>query len=246
MRVITWNMNYWERPATHGEAWGFLLSELRPDIALVQEARVPDGTGYEVLWTKALNGRSLKESVWGSAILSRVGKPETKFTLSAADIAARGAVQIASCTIAGLGKTTLANIHSRLGKGKVKVIPNLRRTFEVVTCALQDRFIVGGDLNTARLLGKVYPKEYLHAAFWDEVDSGKLKESLPGGLEERRSYWGHGDYNTGPTGNMLQDDHLFFDAETIQHVSECRVWDTRKVRALSDHGPVVVDLKLPS
>jgi hypothetical protein len=121
-----------------------------------------------------------------------VGKPETKFALGAADIAARGAVQIASCTISGLAKMTLVNIHSRLGPGKVKVIPNLRRTFEIVMCELQDRFIVGGDLNTARLLGKVYPEEYLHAAFWDEVDRGKLKESLPGGLVERQSYWGHG------------------------------------------------------
>jgi hypothetical protein len=84
-------------------------------------------------------------------------------------------VQIASCTISGLAKMTLVNIHSTLGPGKVKVIPNLRRTFEIVMCELQDRFIVGGDLNTARLLGKVYPEEYLHAAFWDEVDRGKLK-----------------------------------------------------------------------
>lgn len=242
MRVVTWNMNYWKRPATHAEAWDFVLNELRPDIALVQEAAVPDGTGYEVLSTKAVDRGTLKESVWGSAILSRVGKPETKVALSAADVAARGAVQIASCAIAGLGTTTLANIHSRLGEGTVKVIPNLRRTFEIIMCELQDRFIVGGDLNTGRLLGRVYPKEYLHAAFWDEVDRSKLKESLPGGLEERQSYWGHGNDNKGPTRDMLQDDHLFFDAETIQQVGECRVWDTKKVRALSDHGPVVADL----
>ena len=245
MRVITWNMSYWERPATHEEAWDFLLSELRPDLAFVQEAKVPDGTGYEVLWTKARDRRTLRESAWGSAILSRVGKPETKFALGASDIAARGAVQIASCTISGHMNMTLANIHSRLGPGKVKVIPNLRRTFETVMFELQDRFIVGGDLNTARLLGKVYPKEYLHAEFWDELDSGRLKESLPGG-EERQSYWGHGDDNKGPTGNMLQDDHLFFDAETVRLVDECSVRDTTKVRRLSDHGPVVVDLRLPS
>lgn len=239
-------MSYWERPTTHEEAWDFLLSELRPDIAFVQEAKVPDGTGYEVLWTKARHRRTLRESAWGSAILSRVGKPETKFALGAADIATRGAVQIASCTVSGLAKMTLVNIHSRLGQGKVKVIPNLRRTFEILMCELQDRFIVGGDLNTSRLLGKVYAEEYLHAAFWDEVDSGKLKESLPGGLEERQSYWGHGEDNKGPTGNMLQDDHLFFDAETVRLVDECGVRDTAKVRRLSDHGPVVVELKLPA
>lgn len=244
MRVVTWNMDTWKHAKKQPEAWDFLLNELNPDVALVQEAKVPDDTGYEVLLTNALEwGSSLKELTWGSAILSRVGKPETQVHLSAEDISARGAVQIASCTIAGLGEVTVANIHSRLD-GDGRVIVNLSKTFEVVLPALRDRFVVGGDLNTARSLAIAYKGEGGHGEFWSEVDAGKLKEALPGGQEERQSYWGHGDDNQGPTGNTLQDDHLFFDAETFKLVSESRVWDTPQVRELSDHGPIVVDLDL--
>jgi endonuclease/exonuclease/phosphatase family metal-dependent hydrolase len=40
----------------------------------------------------------------------------------------------------------------------------------------------------------------------------------------------------------MQDDHILLDAETFEVGPECRVWDTKQVRELSDHGPVVVDL----
>lgn len=243
-------MDSWKHAKMHAEAWNLLLKELHPDIALVQEARIPEDTGYEVLWTSALErGTSLKHLTWGSAILSCVGRPVTLLALNPEDIAKRGAVQIASCTVPALGEITIANIHSRLDDNKhvvQKVIPNLRKTFEVVLSALGERFIVGGDLNTARSLDIAYGPQYGHGDFWREVDAGLLKEALPGENEERQSYWGRGGDNTGPTGNTLQDDHLFFDAETFKLVSESRVWDTPKVRELSDHGPIVVDLKLPS
>ena len=106
------------------------------------------------------------------------------------------------------------------------------------------RFIVGGDLNTGRSLGTAYAPKYGHGDFWNEIDAGILKEAFPGGNEERQSYWGHGDDNKGPTGNTLQDDHVFFDAETFKLVTQSRVWDTPQVRGLSDHGPIVVDLSV--
>jgi hypothetical protein len=48
MRVATWNMGYWGHSRSHDDAWRWLLNELRPDIALLQECVVPDwafGTG---------------------------------------------------------------------------------------------------------------------------------------------------------------------------------------------------------
>ena len=42
MRIVSWNMDSWKRPAkTRAEAWDFLIHELDPDIALVQEAKIP-------------------------------------------------------------------------------------------------------------------------------------------------------------------------------------------------------------
>jgi endonuclease/exonuclease/phosphatase family metal-dependent hydrolase len=243
MRIVTWNMDYWKHRTKWDEAWAFLLGEVRPDIALLQEARVPDALAYEVLWTSAVaRGTSMRELDWGSAILSRVGTLVTHLVISPEEVAKRGTVQVVSCTIIGVGETTIVNVHSRLGDGAVqKVIPNLRETFEVVLPSLGDRFIVGGDLNTARSLDKAYGPRYGHGDFWRELDAGMLNEALPGDNEERQSYWGTA---KGPTAGILQDDHLFFDAETFRLVSESRVWDTPQIRELSDHGPIVVDLDL--
>lgn len=236
-------MDYWKHRKKWGEAWAFLLDVLRPDIALLQEAMLPDDVKHDSLWTSARErGTSLKELMWGSAILSRIGTPVTHLVISPEDIAKRGAVQVVSCTIAGIGETTIVNIHSRLDDDKravQKVIPNLRKTFEVVLPTLGNRFIVGGDLNTARSLDKVYGPRYGHGDFWRELDGGMLREALPGGNEERQSYWGT---DKGPTAGILQDDHVFFDAETFKLVRKARVWDSARVRELSDHGPIVVDL----
>jgi hypothetical protein len=44
MRIVTWNMGCGPTASayrkSHGEAWDYLLYELRPDVTLVQEALV--------------------------------------------------------------------------------------------------------------------------------------------------------------------------------------------------------------
>jgi hypothetical protein len=42
MRIVTWNMDYWQHHAVHAEAWHWLLDELDPDLALLQECVPPD------------------------------------------------------------------------------------------------------------------------------------------------------------------------------------------------------------
>ena len=46
MRIVTWNMGCGPRVSqyrrSHGEAWEYLVNELRPDVAMVQEALVPN------------------------------------------------------------------------------------------------------------------------------------------------------------------------------------------------------------
>ncbi|MDP9343019.1 MAG: hypothetical protein M3Q23_13220 [Actinomycetota bacterium] len=107
---------------------------------------------------------------------------------------------------------------------------------------------MGGDLNTARAADHAFPG-YGHGDFWRDLeDSWAFHEPLPfGGAEERQSYWGRWRQNKRPTiGNSLQDDHILLDSTTFGYVKGCLVWDTQVVRALSDHGPVVVDLVLAS
>lgn len=47
MRIVTWNMNGWNRGRAHEKVWAFLFDTLDPDIALLQEAAVPDAIPSE-------------------------------------------------------------------------------------------------------------------------------------------------------------------------------------------------------
>src|SRR4029077_12528680 len=122
-----------------------------------------------------------------------------------------------------------------------RVIPALEETLDELKPQLLPRFIVGGDLNTARLAADAWPANG-HGQFWDQIESKwGLHEHLPAGDRERQSYWREWQRNKPPTiGNSLQDDHLFVDETTFKHQATCRVWDTKAVRELSDHGPLVL------
>jgi endonuclease/exonuclease/phosphatase family metal-dependent hydrolase len=227
-RIVTWNMNQ-----QGSAAWEFLLGTLDPDIALLQEAVLPgEPLAYSRLWTSGWEGGR-----WGSALLSRVGDLSLQWEDSS-----RGAVLAAHCESPALGSVSLVCIHARIIDGRV--IPALRQTFDNVRQHISDRFVVGGDLNTARAAAAAWPA-YGHGEFWRELEATGFVEPLPLG-SERQSYWREWRRNKPPTrGNSLQDDHVLLDEETSKHVIRCRVWDTRQVRELSDHGPIVVDLALP-
>lgn len=233
MRIVSWNMNQPGHARSHREAWAFLQS-LEPDIALVQEVVIPEdvASNYDVLFVRAWNRKP-----WGSAILSRVGELELAWEDSS-----RGAVLAAQTSAPSLGPVSVACVHARIIKHRV--IPALRETFAALRPHLRDRFIVGGDLNTARAAALAWPM-YGHAEFWSEIDESGFKEPLPLNGAERQSYWREWLENQPPTiGNSLQDDHIFVDSITAAAVTRCLIWDTRQVRGLSDHGPVVVDLAL--
>jgi endonuclease/exonuclease/phosphatase family metal-dependent hydrolase len=152
---------------------------------------------------------------------------------------------VAQCSLPSLGTVSVACVHARLDPNGL-VIPWLRETFDDLRRHLGDRFIVGGDLNTARQAGLAWP-DHGHAEFWRDVEAWGFREPLPFNDVERQSYWREWLENKPPTvGNTLQDDPVFLDAETMGYVTRCRVWDTREVRRLSDHGPVIVDLAPPS
>jgi len=220
---------------SHGEAWAFLRA-LDPDIALLQEAVLPVDISdtYRLRWTRAWEGKP-----WGSAILSRAGDLVPDWEDSS-----RGAVLVAHCSIPSLGRFSLASLHARIVDRRL--IPALRQTFAALRPHLGGRFIVGGDLNTARAAARAWP-ENGHAEFWNTLDASEFKDcyyTLHG--VERQSYWREWLRNKPPTiGNSLMDDHVFVDAETIAYLTDCLVWDTKEIRELSDHGPVVVDLALP-
>jgi len=233
-RIVTWNTNGWGRGRIHNQAWAFLLDALDPDIALLQEAAIPGDlpTEYRSLFIPAVPGKR-----FGSVILSRLGDLELDWEDNSL-----GAVLAATSSIPGVGPVSIACLQARVPEGGV--VSPLRKTFDVLRTHLGERFVVGGDFNTARQAHLAWPQNG-HGAFWSDIELWGFNEPLPLAGKEQQSYWGRWLLNQPPTlGNTLQDDHVLVDADTLQLVRRCLVWDTRQVRELSDHGPVVVDLTL--
>jgi exonuclease III len=221
VRIVSWNM------AQQGRKTREFLLSLGPDIALVQEAILPEEIpGYTKLWTPGW-----EDGTWGSAILSRVGEPELLWENNE-----RGAIVLARCSIGGVGDVRIASLHARLGPNREGVIRPLRKTFDELQPRLGERFIVGGDFNTARLLGRVYDKRWGHEVFWNEMDAWTWDVVFRKLGEEKQSFWREG------LRNELMDDHVLVDEKTFELVSDASVLDTPEIRELSDHAPVVLDL----
>ena len=79
MRVITWNMGcgYGQQfRRTHDEAWRYLTEELRPDIALVQEALLQESLGQTRRERLLVHGAWKRTCDWGSGVHSSVAAVE--------------------------------------------------------------------------------------------------------------------------------------------------------------------------
>lgn len=149
----------------------------------------------------------------------------------------------AHCEIPPLGRVSIASIHARADG---LVVPRLRRTFDAVRTHLGPRFIVGGDLNTARTAALAWP-ENGHGEFWAELDASEFRDCyylFHGG--ERQTFW-RDELRGQPltVGNSLMDDHVFVDPQTFDYLEDVEIIDTPDVHRLSDHGPVIIDLALP-
>jgi exonuclease III len=237
MRIVSWNMNAQGLTKRHIRAWTFLLDELQPDVALLQEVVPPADVvpGFEYAFTRAWD-----DQAWGSAVLCRTENLDLRW-----EHRVRGAVLLVDTQLPGIGPASIASVHARVVDRRV--IPSLRQTLDDLQPRLLPRYIVGGDLNTARAAADAWPANG-HREFWEEIDTRwELHEHLPEGGHERQSYWREWRRGQAPTiGNSLQDDHVFLDATTFAQPARCLVWDTKQVRDLSDHGPIVVDIDLPA
>lgn len=138
MRILSWNMDQQGHAGSHPEAWAFLRT-IDPDIALLQEAIVPEDIydQYEVLWNRAWDNKPwVRPSclVLETLCVTERTDPGEPSWWRTAPPGAR-----------------LHPDHARIIDQRV--VPALRLTFDALRTHLGDRFIVGGDLNTARAAG---------------------------------------------------------------------------------------------
>jgi exonuclease III len=234
-RVVSWNLNHGRK---RDEQWSFLLDELDPDLALLQEVRQPptwvaDRGGAFVMAEKAPG------SDRGTAIYMRQ-PPLKPILLQNQD----GYFAAARLRLPG-GRAGIAlSVHGRTDKnrpgGYYYLADYLRSEFNSLASQLKGfrgRCLVGGDFNVSRGIDAQYrysPDESRsHEGFlaW-LVREHNLVECCCASGEKRSIYRKgrpHADY---------QNDHLLVSRGLAQSICTCNVLDWT-VGGLSDHAPVV-------
>jgi endonuclease/exonuclease/phosphatase family metal-dependent hydrolase len=229
MKIVTWNMGFWQFNGRHEEAWDYLTDVIKPDVALLQEAHPPTSREGEHLVYRRIGGRR----DWGSAVYTNNLPPPREVVLEGR----RGWVAAVEVTLPDGEDAVVVSVHAQIIGGHV--FPNLSDIFDELMALLEGRrFIVGGDLNSCRLIDKVY-RITSHNEFFDRIEAGRFfncHRKFHAG--EQQTFWGSG------IRNPYQDDHLFVSADLAGRVVSCEVLDNTKLRELSDHSPVAAELQI--
>ena len=235
LKVVTWNMGCGPTASpyrkSHSEAWDYLIRELRPDVALVQEALV---TNIE----EARSSHSVVVCDLGPSVTAG-----TAVLVRELDINVVPSVAISPHTYTAsieiktpVGQLTVVSIHPFPGK---ELHADLERLVSLLGTTLVGRSIlVGGDFNVSRRWDEVYGGKR-HRRFFVAMDEVGFYDAHWGTLgHEVQSFWRPG------TVESYQNDHFFITKAWAPHIRTCNVIDNEVVRQLSDHGPVVLGLDI--
>jgi endonuclease/exonuclease/phosphatase family metal-dependent hydrolase len=235
MRVVSWNMGCGPRQSQyrkrHGEAWQYLLEELRPDVALVQEALL---TSLD----QASAGHSVTvcdhapEVAAATAVLVRglATKLAPSVAISPHTYTATAALRTPA------GDLTVLSVHVYPGDAQHDDLNCL--AVLLGTTFAEHPVLVGGDFNAARRFDEVYGG-VRHKTFFAAMQAAGLHE-IHWGMHGRevQTYWGP------QCKEAYQDDHFFISRSWASRARACRVIDNALVRRLSDHGPLELDLDI--
>lgn len=257
LKVVTWNMGCASRNsgflAAHDAAWRYLLNEHRPDVALVQEAIVPDWLDQEE-WT-AILGAVPTESHGHAAIVAR-----TNLTLASvahdyllADVLAPYLV-MADLTLGGIGRVIVGSVHARpyvvrealaadlaaqIRRKAIKAVWYSDVVFHVISEMLEPEqlFIIGGDWNEARMWDTVRGRPEGGVEFFERALSQGWRDALRKAHEEERETCFRGPHR-------YETDHIFTDETLFKKLAPPIIDDSTNVRRLSDHAILSVTFDL--
>jgi len=231
VKIVTWNMCYWQHRVDFSDSWSCLLEEISPDIALVQES-VPPSTPSVLsnfVWDEI--GRNRK---WGSGIFSKYPVERVEF-----DNTYPGAVVAGEINLPNNAKLTAVSIHVLLEDG-YSIIP-LHRIFSDLTLLLEGKrgkrdIILGGDFNASVQFDKRQRSES-HRIFFDRVKNFGLVDCLEKFHNQPVQTYRHSKGD-----EPWQLDYLFLSRRLEDGLEKCYVVRDPDVLKLSDHNPVVAHL----
>lgn len=233
LRVVTWNVGCGPTAShyrkSHDEAWDYLLHELRPNVALVQEALVEKIKEARRSHTVILCDMDSGVTA-GTAVL-----------IHGLDVNMVPSVAVSSHTYSAAaeirtpaGPLIVIGVHVYPGDEQAADLKRLAELFS--TAFVNSAILVGGDFNAARHFDKVYGRNK-YRPFFAAMETAGLRDvhwDIFG--REIQSFWGR------QTKEPYQDDHLFITKTWSKRVLSCSVIDNEFVRRVSDHGPLLLEL----
>jgi len=227
MKIITWNLGYWQHSSLHDEAWNYLCNEIKPDIAFLQEVRPPSWISHHTLaFEEVTRG-------WGTAIFA----PSLTLEKEAFSIYP-GRVAAASIVLEKNLPLFIVSIHAPIINNRV--FPHLAKIFtELESRYACNSVIVGGDLNSARLAEEVWPG-HGHGPFFEQIDKGDrwvdcCRKFHPSEIQT---------FFRADSSNPFQDDHIFTSCDLESRIKTANVINNEVTRRVSDHIPLVVEIDL--
>ena len=141
----------------------------------------------------------------------------------------------AALTMVADKRMAVVSLHGPIIGGRV--FPYLSEMFDEVERLVRNMsFIVGGDLNSARLAEKVWPG-HGHGPFFEWLAGSVFFDCCRKFHNtEQQTYFRRN------SRHLFQDDHLFVSHDLAGNVRSCDVLNNETTRSLSDHIPLVMEV----
>lgn len=210
--------------------WHYLLNELQPDIALLQECVPPEalGNGYNILYQEIGGNRK-----WGNAIVTKGTLTPVAFGNSQP-----GAVIVAEVSL-GPEIITAISVYGAFCQHEY-VTTTMHHILSDLTHILhgqksQRTFVLGGDYNVSTQWDERYNhRDPSHKLVLDRIEDFGLVDCTG------QYFKGHVQTNRhSRSGFPWQNDYIHVLKQLAKRLSSCQVIDNDQVRAASDHNPVL-------
>lgn len=256
LRVATWNMDHWRRtPEQRRLAWQSIQSELRADIALLQECVAPPHHARGHVAYREIGG----SRAFGTAVVSTldgvdVQEIDTVRTRHGAHRfsmlgSTPGTIMVARASIPGLGPLTCVSIYGLINTyaqtTMLRVVADLIPLFDSPD---GEHVVLGGDFNIDATKDDQSTDSKRYQAIIQAVkslgldDLAEKAQTRPTAFQNcpcRRPDCHH--LNTYGAGNGVQLDYLF---ATPALAARCKTLEVVASPTLSDHRAIVAELDL--
>jgi len=247
MKIISWNINHWQRKHLHQELWDYIDRELNPDIALLQEVYpFSEKTGFLGESTRAQQLSKADTYIWrdidavrkwGSGVFTKnipIREVEIK-------TAYKGALTVAEVKVNNR-IITVISLYGILEQGYS--ITTLHRMFSDLTFLLEGMsgnnrsIILAGDFN-ASLQFDEQQKGNSHRILFERIQNFGLVDVFPYNKANPVQTWRKENVKT-----KWQLDHFFVSEDLVGKIVKAEVLFDANIERLSDHNPMLVEIQL--